>query len=67
LDGLSPAEQAVIEEAIETGEVAWESDDSESVISNIREHRALKSDEGSNEGTWLMKYDGGEYLVYLYW
>lgn len=67
LDGLSPAEQAVIEEAIETGEVAWESEDSESVISNIREHRALKADDGPNEGTWLMKYDGGEYLVYLYW
>ena len=68
LDGLSPAEQAVIEEAIETGQAdSWDSADSESVISNIREHRALKADDGSNEGTWLMKYDGGEYLVYLYW
>jgi hypothetical protein len=65
LDGLSPAEQAVIEEAIETGEVAWESEDSESVVSKIREHRALKEDDYS--GTWLMKYDGGEYLVSLRW
>ena len=67
LDGLSPAEQAVIEEAIETGQVdSWDSADSESVISNIREHRALRAEEG-DAGTWLMKYDGGEYLVYLYW
>ena len=67
LDGLSPAEQAVIEEAIETGQVdSWDSADSESVISNIREHRALRAEEG-DAGTWLMRYDGGEYLVYLYW
>lgn len=65
LDSLSPAEQAVIEEAIETGEVAWESEDSESVISKIREHRALKEDDYS--GTWLMKYHRGEYLVSLRW
>ncbi|WP_420192018.1 hypothetical protein [Haloplanus salinarum] len=65
LDGLSPAEREVIEEAIETGEVAWESEDSESVISKIREHTALSQDGSS--GTWLMKYDGNEYLVTLSW
>lgn len=63
LDGLSPAEQEVIEDAIETGEVAWESEDSASVIAKIREHTALEEDDYS--GTWLMKYDGDEYLVYL--
>jgi hypothetical protein len=65
LNDLSPGEREVIEEAIETGSVSWESEDSASVISKIREHTALSQDDYG--GSWLMKYDGSEYLVHLRW
>ncbi|RZH69429.1 hypothetical protein [Natrinema altunense] len=64
LAGLSDAERAVVEEAI--GEGYFEDDDAfRSVVDRIREHDGIREDEFY--GTWLLEYDGVEYLTYTEW
>ncbi|ELY81538.1 hypothetical protein [Natrinema pallidum] len=64
LTGLSDAERAVVEEAINEG--YFEDDDAfRSVVDRIREHESIREDEFY--GTWLLEYDGVEYLTYAEW
>ncbi|ELZ25772.1 hypothetical protein C475_09944 [Halosimplex carlsbadense 2-9-1] len=64
LDGLSEAERAVVDQAIEGG--YFEDDDAfQSVIDRIRDHEALSVDEFY--GTWLLEYDESEYVTYAEW
>jgi hypothetical protein len=64
LAGLSDAERAVVEEAIDEG--YFEDDDAfRSVIDRIREHEGLEVDDFY--GRWLVEYDGVEYITYAEW
>ncbi|WP_254769278.1 hypothetical protein [Salinilacihabitans rarus] len=64
LTGLSEAERAVVEEAIDGG--YFEDDDAfRSVVDRIREHEGLDVDDFY--GTWLVEYEGVEYLTYAEW
>jgi len=64
LDGLSEAERAVVDQAIEGG--YFEDDDAfQSVVDRIRDHEGLSVDEFY--GTWLLEYDGSEYVTYAEW
>ncbi|MFW6382544.1 MAG: hypothetical protein ACOCZD_00715 [Haloferacaceae archaeon] len=64
LSGLSADERAVVEEAIEGGYFR-EDDAFESVVEKIRAHEGIDVDDFY--GTWLLEYDGVEYLVYAEW
>lgn len=64
LTGLTEAERAVVEEAIDEG--YFEEDEAfRSVVDRIRQHEALTVDDFY--GTWLLEYDGLEYLTYAEW
>lgn len=64
LTGLSSAERAVVEEAIDGG--YFEDDDAfRSVVDRIREHEGL--DVADFYGTWLLSYEGVAYLAYVEW
>ncbi|WP_121822304.1 hypothetical protein [Halostella salina] len=64
LTGLSDAERSVVEEAIDGGHFE-DSDAFRSVVDRIRDHEGLH--EADFHGTWLVAYDGGEYLTYAEW
>lgn len=64
LEGLSENERAVVEEAIDGGYF----DDDEafrSVVDRIRDHEGLRVDDFY--GTWLLAYEGAEYITYAEW
>ena len=64
LTGLSDAERAVVEESIDGG--YFEEDDAfRSVIDRIRDHEGLAV--ADFDGTWLVEYEGSEYLTYAEW
>lgn len=64
LSGLSDAERAVVEEAIEGA--YFEDDDAfRSVVERIRRHDGIDVDD--SYGTWLLAYEGTEYLAYIEW
>ncbi|WP_224338062.1 hypothetical protein [Haloprofundus halobius] len=64
LTDLSDAERAVVEEAIDGG--YYEDDDSfRSVIDRIRAHEGVEMEDFY--GTWLLEYEGVEYLTYAEW
>ncbi|NHN60016.1 MULTISPECIES: hypothetical protein [Halorussus] len=64
LTDLSDDERAVVEGAIEGG--YFEDDDAfRSVIDRIREHRGLSVHDFY--GTWLLEYEGVEYITYVEW
>ncbi|PCR91316.1 hypothetical protein [Natrinema ejinorense] len=64
LEGLSDAERAVVEEAIDGG--YFEDDDAfRSVVDRIREHEGI--DVEDFYGTWLLEYEGVAYLTYVEW
>lgn len=64
LTGLSEAEREVVETAIE--ETHFEDSDAfRSVVDRLREHEGFEVADGS--GTWLVGYDGEEYVTYAEW
>ncbi|AEH39128.1 hypothetical protein [Halopiger xanaduensis] len=64
LADLSDAERAVVEKAIDEG--YFEDDDAfRSVIDRIRDHDGL--DVTGTYGTWLVEYEGDEYVTYAEW
>lgn len=64
LSALSENERAVVEEAIEGG--YFEDDEAfQSVSERIREHPGIREDDFY--GTWLLRYEGTEYLTYVEW
>ena len=64
LSGLSDAERAVVEEAIEGA--YFEDDEAfRSVIDRIRDHDGV--DVHDSYGTWLLAYEGTDYLAYAEW
>jgi len=64
LSGLSDAERAVVEEAID-GAYFEDTEAFNSVIDRLRRHEAVSVDDFY--GTWLCSYEGGEYLAYAEW
>lgn len=64
LTGLSDTEREVVEEAI--NDEYFEDDDAfQSIINRLQEHDGLHV--ADFDGTWLVEYDGGEYLTYAQW
>jgi hypothetical protein len=64
LTDLSEAERDVVEKAID-GAYFEESDAFRSVIERIRSHDGLSVER--SYGTWLLAYEGTEYLTYAEW
>jgi len=64
LTGLSDAERTVVEEAIESGYYE-DDDDFRSVVDRIRAHEAIRA--ADFYGTWLLAYEGEEYITYTEW
>ena len=64
LSGLSEAEREVVEEAIESGYFE-ETDAFQSVVERIRRHDGIEVDDFY--GTWLIEYEGDEYITYVEW
>lgn len=64
LTGLSDAEREVVETAIDEGYLK-DDEGFRSVVDRLRTYERL-SGEGSY-GTWLLEYDGVEYLAYAEW
>jgi hypothetical protein len=64
LTGLSAAERAVVEEAIDGG--YYQDDDAfRSVTDRIRAHEGISV--ADTDGRWLIEYDGVDYLTYAEW
>lgn len=64
LTGLSDAEREVVEEAIDGA--YFEDDEAfRSVVERIRRHDGLNEEDFY--GTWLLEYEGTEYLTYAEW
>jgi hypothetical protein len=64
LEGLSDAEREVVAEAIDGA--YFEDDDAfRSVVERIRAHEGISEDDFY--GTWLLEYEGVEYLTYVEW
>lgn len=64
LTGLSEAERAVVEEAID--ETYYEDDEPfRSVADRLREHEGVEVTDGY--GRWLVEYEGEEYVTYAEW
>jgi hypothetical protein len=64
LSGLSDAERAVVEEAIDGA--YFEDDDAfRSVTNRIKEHEGITEEDFY--GTWLLEYEGTEYLTHVEW
>ena len=64
LSGLSNPEREVVEEAIEGGHYE-DSDAFQSVVERIRSHEGIEVDDFY--GTWLLEYEGEEYITYVEW
>jgi hypothetical protein len=64
LSGLSDAEREVVENAID-GAHFEETDAFESVADRIRDHEGIRV--ADFYGTWLLEYEGVEYLAYVEW
>lgn len=64
LSGLSEAERDVVEEAINDGYYE-ETDAFQSVAERIRSHEGIEVEEFY--GTWLIEYEGKEYITYVEW
>lgn len=64
LTGLGEAERTVVEEAIDSGYYD-DTDAFRSVVDRIHQHEAIEEDDFY--GTWLVEYDGEEYLTYVEW
>lgn len=62
LEGLSDAEQSVVEEAID-GAYFDDDDAFQSVVDRLREHEGLNIEE--DHGTWLVEYEGERYRAYV--
>jgi len=64
LTGLSEAERAVVEEAID--ETYYEDDEPfRAVVDRLREHGGFEVTDGY--GRWLVEYEGEEYVTYAEW
>lgn len=64
LSGLSEAEREVVETAIDKGYFE-ESGAFQSVVERFRAHDTLSGSD--SYGTWLVRYEGEEYLAYIEW
>jgi len=64
LAGLSEAEREVVEEAIDGGYYE-DSDAFQSVAERIRSHEGIEVEDFY--GTWLVEYEGSEYITYVEW
>lgn len=64
LTGLAEAERTVVEKAINSGYYD-DTDAFRSVVDRIHQHEAIEED--GFYGTWLVGYDGEEYLTYIEW
>lgn len=64
LAGLSDAERAVVEQAVDGGHFD-DNDAFRSVVDRIRDHEGLNV--ADSYGTWLVAYEDGEYLAYAEW
>ncbi|GAA0657378.1 hypothetical protein [Salarchaeum japonicum] len=64
LSGLSEAEREVVETAIDEGYFE-ESDAFQSLVERFHAHEKLSGDDAY--GTWLVRYEGTEYLAYSEW
>lgn len=64
LTGLSEAEREVVQEAIDSGYFE-DSDAFRSVVERIRSHEGIRVDDFY--GTWLLRFEGTEYLTYAEW
>lgn len=64
LSGLSEAERAVVEEAVD-GAYFQDDDAFGSITDHIREHEGIDVDD--SYGTWLLEYERTEYLTYAEW
>ncbi len=64
LSGLSEAEREVVREAID-GAYFEDTDAFQSVVERLREHDGIDVQEFY--GTWLLAYEGAEYLAYAEW
>lgn len=64
LSGLSSAEREVVEKAIEGGYFE-DTDAFQSVVERIRGHDGIEVDD--SYGTWLIEYEGEEYITYVEW
>ena len=64
LSGLSEAEREVVENAID-GAHFEDSDAFQSVVGRLRDHDAIEV--ADFDGTWLLEYDGTEYVTYAQW
>lgn len=64
LAGLSEAERAVVAEAID-GAYFEETDAFRSVVDRLRDHEAIRV--ADFYGTWLLEYEGDEYIAYAEW
>ncbi|QDX39419.1 hypothetical protein [Salarchaeum sp. JOR-1] len=64
LSGLSEAERDVVDAAVEGG-YFQESDAFHSVVERFHDHDALSRTD--SDGTWLVRYEGEEYLADIEW
>jgi hypothetical protein len=64
LTGLTEAEREVVEEAID-GAYFEDDETFRSIVDRIREHDGLEVEDVY--GTWLLEYEGIEYLTYVEW
>lgn len=64
LSNLSDAERDVVEEAVD-GAYFKDDDAFQSVTDRIREHEGITVDDFY--GTWLLEYEGTDYLTYVEW
>jgi hypothetical protein len=64
LTGLSAEERQVVEEAVDGGYFE-ETDAFRSVVDRIREHEGIREEDFY--GTWLIEYEGVDYITYAEW
>lgn len=65
LTGLTAAEREVVTEAVETGGYYEDTEAFQSVGTRIRDYEGLTVDD--SYGTWLLEYEGTNYLTYVEW
>lgn len=64
LTGLSDAERGVVENAVD-GAHFEDTDAFRSVVDRIRDHEGIRVSDAY--GTWLLEYEGVEYVTYVEW
>jgi hypothetical protein len=64
LSGLSEAEREVVQRAIDSGHFT-DNDAFQSVVDRLREHDGINVDDFY--GTWIVDYEGTDYLTYAEW